>query len=178
MSSFEKRVIKKFFKTRHLCKPLSVHESEIEYVMKKLGKDLEAFKKHDSFLQYIKFLSNFGATSGFNFEICGPIKLMMTRQERLLNIENDQDQFDSINRIRDISEEQIKSYWIIARNDNIDEFYIDVSEEGKGHIYCLYPYDKTTLYAEDFIKFLDNINKLYDKKDKYEEKSFRKLKFW
>lgn len=109
---------------------------------------------------YIQFLNEYGSVYGRGHAICGPTDVNMTTDKaKAQHIASLQRGFKNNFRFRGRNKnpEEIKCYWLIARiegPDQCDQYYIDLSDKGKGRIYSIDRSGSSRLFSKDFVGFL------------------------
>lgn len=133
----------------------------IDLVLNKLNKSIN---RSSIDAEYLKFLKSYRFISGAGFEICGPIE----NTEYIVSMQHS---FEDLCR-RKSKKTTIKSCWLVAKIDQGDKYYIDLSRDTKGYIYSMSPDGKSMIFAKSFLDFLDKFFEYYNNKkeeDLYED---------
>lgn len=109
---------------------------------------------------YKEFLQKYGSIYGSDLSMIGPI-FECYKGYKVQNLVSKNNTFGDFCKNYEITEEELKFYWLIGKYKN-KFYYIDSSDDGKGHIYSLDPYSGTiNLFSEDFLGFLKKIFSLF-----------------
>ena len=71
--------------------------------------------------------------------------------------------YDTIYKRDKAAKEKLESCWCIASDHSLDNYYIDVSKEGKGFIYSSSRDGKARLYTRNIIEFLFYISEDHER---------------
>ena len=127
---------------------------QINQVIEDLQKNKNKLQKCVSFIQYTEFLSKYGASIYDAVQIFGH-QGSTNLEEKMKRLKAVQRGFEFTGKVHNMSSEELKSCWVIGRNPEEDEFYIDASKSGRGHIYYIDIKGRTRFFTENFVEFMD-----------------------
>ncbi|MGI2299142.1 SMI1/KNR4 family protein [Candidatus Cardinium hertigii] len=165
-------MVEKFFddEKQKIKKGLCINRQVIELAIAQISGedeginivDIESLPK-----DYIQFLSIYGCIYGQGHAISGPTDQSMTDYSQKANyIASIQRSFKEICIDLGQDKERIKSYWLIAELSDIEQYYIDLSDKGRGRIYSINRIGNSKIFAKNFQEFL---KKFLDSFKEYEE---------
>ncbi|WP_250237726.1 SMI1/KNR4 family protein [Cardinium endosymbiont of Oedothorax gibbosus] len=159
-SPIAKRIKEELPKTKKKFKQgTSVSDSEINKIIKKLDKSID-IPNIDK--EYNEFLNKYGCIYGEGFEICGPIEGTIDSKMKTEYISLKQLGFENRCKMNRMTEEEVKSCWLIAEIDQGDQYYIKYKKNKKWLIYSMDRYGKSKIFAKNFLEFLDKFFEAYE----------------
>ena len=139
---------------------VSTSEDEISTILKNLNKSMTTIEDD----AYIEYLNKFGCVWNNGIELTRPL----STKEKIKWFEMKQKRFESYCREKKMTKKHVKHLWLIAEVGNDcggEKYYMDTSEIGKNHIYCVSRKGKFKLFAENFVDFLNKSYKIYFKNE-------------
>lgn len=142
-----------------------IGDEDIDLLLNKLKKNIDRSKLDED---YLKFLKIYGSMYGQGYTICGPTE---HTEDKIGYMELMQRSFED-HCVKNSKGTKMKSCWLIARVDQGDKYYIDLSRDMKGYIYSMSSEGKSKIFAKGFLDFLKKLFESY--KDKKEENVYEK----
>lgn len=147
----------RFSKTGAFKKGEAIDNNDLNLVMQQLGKNIDILDFSD---EYSDFLSEFGSIRSESSFICGPTKGSTNKVEDMLSLQREFEAF--LERIDWGLEANKKHIWLIAKNNQGNQYFISNAENSNAHsIYCIDSSGKCLLFANNFLDFLDKFFEEY-----------------
>lgn len=137
----------------------AISNPNIEKAIKKINRNKNSLKLNSLPKVYTSFLNKYGSVYGEGLIICGPTESDDDDQIEYMVLK--QHSFKNNCMKHNIKNSEVTHSWLIAEIDEGDQYYINLSNNGRGCIYSMDMYGTSKLFAENFLIFLDKFFEIY-----------------
>lgn len=142
-------------------KGFCISNDTIQLAISLLPTDINNIDINSLPIDYKVFLNTYGSIYGQGYHIFGPVDQATGNQQEAEHIASIQRGFKEHCKANK-KLKKIKSYWLIAEIDESDQYYIDLSDKGKGRIYSIDRDGKSRIFSENFVEFLVKFFESFD----------------